>query len=141
MTMLCILEITKERDTAISLLNAEGIITHSVPLATMYPVTDQEEATKSAETIGWQPYGLWTIDGDYQWVQVVPKPLTIAFASSEISDQMAVDLAKNVGYSVNEVVKQTYIPEDGKTYIAFSVDVPNGWDWGHNLLGYEDEPI
>ena len=90
--MLCILEITKERDTAISLLNAEGIITHSVPLATMYPVTDQEEATKSAETIGWQPYGLWTIDGDYQWVQVVPKPLTIAFASSEISDQMAADI-------------------------------------------------
>ena len=130
-----------EGKAAISLLNPEGIITYSVELPNA--VSSLDEAVAVAEKGGWHTYGEWTNDpeSDYQWVQVVPKPMTVAFAGTEIPSQQAVTLAQNAGYSVNEVVSQNYEPSEGKTYIAFSVDKPHGWDWGKQKVDWGDEPV
>ena len=130
--MTTILEISKAGDVAVSLLNADGIITRSVPL---FSLTGEEmsslyHARSHAEDAGWQTYGDWNESDEFSFIEVVPKPLTLAFVGGELPDEQAIKYAKNAGYEVGSVVKQAYEPELGKTYISFSMELPNGWQWG-----------
>jgi hypothetical protein len=132
--MTTILEITSGTEVAISLLDDEGIVISAVPIVTLTgaEMSSKYHARTHAEEAGWQTYGEWNENDEFAWIQVVPKPLTLAFAGTEIPDESAVQYAKNAGFEVESVVKQTYVPEDGKTYIAFSVNSPRNWDWGYN---------
>lgn len=132
--MTTILEITSGTEVAISLLDDEGIVISAVPLVTLKgdEMSAKYHARTHAEEAGWQTYGDWSENDEFAWIQVVPKPVTLAFAGTEIPDEQAVMYARNAGFGVNTVVKQTNIPEEGKTYIAFSVDLPQNWVWGEN---------
>jgi hypothetical protein len=129
-----ILEISKEKEVSISLLDDDGIVTHSVPIVTLAggEMSPLYHARSHAEDRGWQAYGDWNTEGECPWIEVSPKPLTLAFVGGELDDQVAMNCAKTVGYETLSVVKQTPDPDAGKTYIAFSVALPLGWDWGES---------
>ena len=144
--MTTILELTQMegggRETSISLLDSDGLVRFTVALEdSPFGSADRESAEKLADDAGWHTYGDWLVDGEFEWIQVVPKPLVLTFAGTELPDAQAVTYAQNAGYSVREVVSQDYDPSRGTTHIAFSVDQPYGWDWGKQLLEWDDEPL
>lgn len=129
--MTTLLVLSQEKNVCIALLNADGVFLSTVPISTDTDETvTPDDAVRLAENVGWQTYGEWIQDGDERWIIAVPKPITITFAGSEITDEQALYNAKAAGYEVREVVRQTPDPVAGKTYIAFSVDKPHLWDWG-----------
>ena len=130
--MTTILEISKAGEVAISLLDDGGIVTHSVPL---FSLTGDEmsslyHARSHAEEAGWQTYGDWNEGEEFSFIPVVPKPLTLTFVGGELPEAEAIRYAKNAGFDVGGVVKQVSEPELGKTFISFSMELPNGWEWG-----------
>jgi hypothetical protein len=129
--MTTILEVTNGIEVAISRLDEQGIVVASVPLTTLQgdEMSALYHARTHAEEAGWQTAEDWNKNDEFAFCVIVPKPVTLAFAGTEIADDEAVRYARNAGFAVNEVVKQTYIPEEGKTYIAFSVDSPLNWSW------------
>ena len=131
-----ILEISKAGEVAISLLNDAGIVVRSVPLVTLNgaEMSPLYHARSHAEEAGWQTYGDWNQDEEFSFIEVVPKPLTLAFVGGELPNEQAVKYATNAGYAVGPVVKQLVEPETGKNYVSFSMSVPNGWEWGDGPL-------
>ena len=134
MTVIC--EISNEHEVAVSLLNDEGIVISSVPIATIVggEMTPTEAAEGYLVANGWQPAGEWNLGDDFSFCVVVPKTISVAFAGTEIPDEQALAGVRNAGYEVNSVVSQTFIPETGRTYVHFSVDLPPKWQWPSSPL-------
>ena len=130
--------------------NEDGFLFSQFPIGTIESPDIKKVLSVSADIatgFGWSLASEWqeSESGVIMWAYVEPTPTKISFIGGEaVSEETAASYTEMAGFSVDKVISQELVPDEGKVIATLKLKEPFGWNYDQFVINEpfdEDEPF